>query len=513
VTLRPPPTRGTTALAGLVGLVTLATAAGIVPRWPGALHLVALPPLDLAADLRWLLAKAPSWPVGLAGIAVLAILRVTVLALLAATPDGPRWRLAASTYAVATPLVLLAAQLDFVAHAALYSRLFGVAIGLLAAAFVLFAAAPFTGAQRWWPAWRCSAKAGFRVGDLVAYAIVLVGLGAVAELLPAPAVAALVPLTGALTWLAVARLRAPAPTHARWHLAGAAVLGLILFAAVVVSRGHPWHVAPTAHPGDAIVMSGINSASGEGAIFELEPARVGFTCERFHYFSYAGPGEGQPRGSAACPKGEGAPYQPEDTQRPFEEQVALLVEQAADLQPPVTVFAHSQAAWVAWAAAVEGGLPRPTTLVLVGPFPSSPLPYPAPGERGAGRIGGDLLRLLAPLSDAVDFDFEPDAPLARELLAQPDAASSVFDRPLPDDVEAVAVTATSDLALMPDGWRIAGAANACPVREAHPYLPLTPALHVAVDRHLAGAGSGPCPPWPELYRIASQAFGAPSASS
>jgi hypothetical protein len=472
VSLRPPPARGTTALVGLVGLVTLTTAAGIVPRWPGALHLVALPPLDLAADLRWLLARAPSWPVGLAGIAALAGLRVTVLALLAATQDGPRWRLAASTYAVATPLVLLAAQLDYVAHAALYSRLFGVALGLLAAAFVLLAAAPFTGAERWWPAWRRSAKAGFRVGDLVAYAIVLVGLGAVAELLPAPAIAALVPLTGALTWLAVARLRAPAPTHARWHLAGAAALGLAIYVAVVVSRGHPWHLAPTEHPGDAFVMSGINSASGEGA-----------------------------------------PYQPEDTQRPFEEQVALLVEQAADLQPPVTVFAHSQAAWVAWVAPVEGDLPRPTTLVLVGPFPSSPLPYPAPGERGAGRVGGDLLRLLAPLSDAVDFDFEPDAPLARELLAQPDAASSVFDQPLPDDVDAIAVVATSDLALMPDGWRIAGTANACPVREAHPYLPLTPALHAAVDRYLTGAAPGPCPPWPELYRTASQAFGAPPASS
>jgi hypothetical protein len=515
VILRPPSTRATAAFAGLVGLLTVGTAVGLVPRWPGALHLVALPPLDLAADLRWLLARAPSWPVGLAGLLVLVGLRITVLAWLAATCDGPRWRLAATSYAVATPLVLLAAQLDFVAHAALYSRLFGVALGLLAAAFLLFAAAPFAGGgqQRWWPAWRRSAGAGFRVADLAGYAVVLVGLGALAEVVPDLAIVALVPVSGVVTWLAIARLRAPAPAHARLHLAGAVALGLAAFAVVVVTRGHPWHVAAGEHPGDAIIMSGINSASGEGAIFELEPERVGFTCERFHYFSYAGTGDGQPRGSAACPKREGAPYQPEDTQRPFEEQVSLLAEQSADLEPPITVFSHSQAAWVAWVAAVEGGLPRPATLVLVGPFPSSPLPYPPPGQRGTGRIGGDLLRLLAPLSDTVDFDFEPDAPLARELLAQPDAASAVFARSLPDEVDAVAITATSDLALMPDGWRIDGATDVCPVREAHPYLPLTPALHAAVDRFLAGEPPPHCPPWPELYRTASQAFGAPPASA
>jgi hypothetical protein len=249
--LRPPSTRATAAFAGVVGLLTIATATGLVPRWPGALHLVALPPLDLAADLRWLLARAPSWPVGLAVLALLAGVRITVLASLAATSDGPRWRLAATTYAVATPLVLLAAQLDFVAHAALYSRLFGVALGLLATAFLLFAAAPFAAGEqhRWWPAWRRSAGAGFRVADLAAYAAVLVGLGALAEVVPDLAIAALVPVSGAATWLVVARLRAPAPSHARLHLAGAAALGLAVFALVVVTRGQPWHVAPTSIPG------------------------------------------------------------------------------------------------------------------------------------------------------------------------------------------------------------------------------------------------------------------------
>jgi hypothetical protein len=258
-------------------------------------------------------------------------------------------------------------------------------------------------------------------------------------------------------------------------------------------------------------MSGINSASGEGAIFELEPERIGYTCAQFHYYSYAGPGDGQPRGDAACPKREGAPYLPEDTQRPFEEQVTLLDRQVAPLEPPVTVLAHSQAAWVAWHAAATGRLDGVTTLVLIGPFPSSPAGFPPAGDRGPGRVGGDLFRLLQPVTDLADFDFLVDAPLTRELLARPDAAAGVFADGLPDRIEALALTATPDLALMPDGWRIDGATDACPIREAHPYLPITPALHRTVDRFLAGVRQDPgaCPRWPEVYRRASQAFGAP----
>jgi hypothetical protein len=74
----------------------------------------------------------------------------------------------------------------------------------------------------------------------------------------------------------------------------------------------------------------------------------------------------------------------------------------------------------------------------------------------------------------------------------------------------LAVTSSSDLALMPDGWRTGGATDVCPLRVAHPYLPLAPEFHRAVDRFLDGdRGGDGCPPWPELYRLAVQAFGAP----
>jgi hypothetical protein len=205
-------------------------------------------------------------------------------------------------------------------------------------------------------------------------------------------------------------------------------------------------------------------------------------------------------------------YRVRRIQRPFAEQVELLAAQVEDLEEPVTILAHSQAAWVAWQAASDDRLEGVTDLVLVGPFPSSPTGFPPPGRSGPGRVGGDLFRVLEPVPELADFAFEVDAPLTHELLAAPDAAGEVFSQPLPEGTRALAVTASSDLALMPDGWRIDQATDACPVREAHPYLPLTPALHHAADRFLDGdRGREPCPLWPELYRRASQALGAPPA--
>ncbi|MFA9443993.1 hypothetical protein [Egicoccus sp. AB-alg6-2] len=524
------------AYAILVGLVTLGVAAGAVPRWSGSLHLVALPPLDLAADLRWLLARASTWPAAVAGMAVLLAVRITVLALLI-DAERPRWRLAATFYAVAWLPLLLAAQFDFIAHAALYSRLFGAALFVLGLVFVALAAAPWSEGTgdaagrsaaadrplvgRLSRAWRGAARAGLRAPVLLAYVAALVVLGAVAERWRPQSLWLAVPASGLLTLATIARLRSPAPARPGRGLAAVTVLGLALWGTTVVTRDAPWTASTATRDGSAVIMSGINSASGEGAIFTLRPAYVGFTCEQFTYYSYAGPGDGQPQGVAVCPLDAGAPYVPEDTQRPFEEQVDLLAEQTAGLEPPIVVFAHSQAAWVAWQAAVEERIDGLAALVLIGPFPSSPLAWPPPGEPGPGIVGGALFRFLAPAAAVVDFDFDVDASLSRELLASPDAAATVFAQPLPQDVAALAVTASSDLAVMPDGWRIDGAVDVCPVREAHPYLPITPHVHRAVDRFLdgqvlrdppaAGSGQQGCPPWPELYRLASQPFGAPPA--
>ncbi|GGI02835.1 hypothetical protein GCM10011354_01710 [Egicoccus halophilus] len=538
--MRRPATTGVAAYAALVVACTLAVATGLVPRWSGAVHLVALPPLDVAADARWLLARATSWPLAVGGAAALLAVRITALALLL-DAERPRWRLAAIFYAVVWLPAVLAAQLDFIAHAALYSRLFGGALFVLAALFVLSAATPWvplgrgttpggqdtgrvatTGdpvAWRLGVAWRAAVRAGLRAPVLAAYVAALLVLGALAEATRPVGIVVAVPVSGALTLATVARLRAPVPQRPLAGLAGVTALGLALWGTTVVTRDAPWTASTSERDGSAVIMSGINSASGEGAIFTLQPAFVGYTCEQFTYYSYAGPGDSQPQGVAVCPLDHGAPYVPDHTQRPFDEQVALLEAQAADLEPPIVVFAHSQAAWVAWQAAAEERLDGLAALVLLGPFPSSPLTWPPPGENGPGLVGGELFRQLVPLADLVDFDFLVDAPLSRELLATPDAASAVFAQPLPDGVEALAVTASSDLAVMPDGWRIDGALDVCPLREAHPYLPITPHFHRAADRFLdgevlrdppaEGEGQRGCPPWADLYHLASQPFGAP----
>src|SRR5258708_2340905 len=75
--------------AALVAGVSLAALVGLIPRWPGLAHEVAFPPLDLFADVRVLMARAPSVP--LFGVGVVAAL-VARAAILAAVIGFPRRR-------------------------------------------------------------------------------------------------------------------------------------------------------------------------------------------------------------------------------------------------------------------------------------------------------------------------------------------------------------------------------------------------------------------------------------
>jgi hypothetical protein len=494
------------AISGLLG-------AGVVPSWPGAIHLVALPPLDVIADLRWLLTTSRSWPAFLAVWGLLLLCRVTVLAALLGSPARPAWRPAVGTYVVAMPVALVAAQFDFIAHAVLYSRIYGAALGVAALLFLVVAPLPWTPASTLRAALRHAARHGFRAEVTVPYAAALLLLGAVVEQGGSAWVLPAVPVSAGLTALAAWRLRAAPLLPATLVWAG--LIGVLTAAALgtVLSRGPDPTPDPAARDGSLLLMSGINSSSGEGTIFTLDPDLLGYTCEQTHYFSYAGTGDGQPQGVATCPIRTGAPYVPEDTQRPFAEQVELLEAQTAQLQPPLVVLAHSQAAWVAWAAASSGRLEPGTSLVLIGPFPSSPVAYPPEDTDGPGRVGGDLLRVLEPVPQLADFDFVVDAPLSRELLAQPDAATRVFEAPLPEGIDALAATASSDLALLPDGWRLEGARDVCPLRTAHPYLPVDATLLSEIDAFLDRRPATRCPPWPDLYRSLVQAVGVPPVRS
>lgn len=523
-------------LAALTAAVTLLAAAGVLPRWPGLVHAVALPPADVFTDLRVLLARASTTPAFLAGAAVALAARVVVLSLLLGGLDRARLRLAARYYAVAALPLLLAAQLEFIAQAVLYSRLLWAGVALLALVWLVLApvpwqtrppergtpprraapsgqapppgraapsgqapppgraAAPGSGGLRLRSALRTTWRRGGRVAVLVPYAVALLLLGALADVRPGWVVA-LVPVSAALTAAAIAALTRPPRGRPGRRLAAAAAASALLATVFVATRGgEGYGPRPAAREGSLLLMSGINSASGRGAIFETENERLGYTCDQTYYFSYAGPGPGQPRGVANCPIRTGRPYVEEDTQRPVDEQVAAFAEQVRGLPRPLVVAAHSHAVWVAWQA-VADGLAEVDVLVLVGPFPSSPLGYPPPGEPGEGRVAGDLLRLMVPLAELVDFTFRPDAPAARELLATPYGAEAALARPLPPDVRALGVTSATDLPLMPDGWRLPVERNACPQRVAHTYLPIRAPFVNELNRFLDHRPPLPCPPW------------------
>jgi hypothetical protein len=165
--------------------------------------------------------------------------------------------------------------------------------------------------------------------------------------------------------------------------------------------------------------------------------------------------------------------------------------------------------WLAWEAMASGSAPQVDALIMVGPFPQTPVGYPPPGEDAPGRVAGELLRLLVPLTDLAQFHFEPDAPASRELLAPVNRSEEIHSRPLPAHVRAVGVTSATDLPLMPGGWRLPVERNVCPIREAHPYLPDTPAFYHEVNRFLDRRPGLPCTPWRTWGRPMALPFGVP----
>ncbi|MDB1087198.1 hypothetical protein PJ985_06395 [Streptomyces sp. ACA25] len=496
-------------LAAVSVVVVLLALAGALPQWPGLPHFVALPPADLHADLRVLLTRAPSVPAFVALLAVVLAVRVVVLCLLLGGLTWRRARFAALFYAVAALPLLLAAQLEFMASALLYSRLFWAAMTLLALTWFLTAPMPWQREERLRTAFTRSWRHGLRVEVLIPYALVLILLGVLADNFPVLTIP-LIPVSALATGVAITFLARPAPHRPLRRLAAAALALAVAGTVFTVTRGAVDDgPVPEPREGSVLLMSGINSASGRGAIFETDIETLGYTCEQTFYFSYSGPGDGQPRGVATCPITTGAPYTPEDTQRPLAEQVEIFAEQIADLPRPLVVAGHSQAVWVVWQALASGVAPEVDAALFVGPFPQSPVGYPAADDDGEGRVAGDLLRLLIPLADLVDFDFDPDAPLAQEILATPDAASSIIAEPLPDDVRSLSMTSATDLPLMPDGWHLPVDRNACPMRVAHPYLPIRAVFHQEVNRFLDGRPALDCPAWRDWGAPVSRPFGTP----
>ncbi|MDV3208675.1 MAG: hypothetical protein LOY04_16915 [Rhodococcus ruber] len=498
-------------LAAAAALVVLLAVTNAVPTWPGLIHLVALPPLDQFADLRLVLSRAPSWPVFLMLLAAVSAARVALMAWLLGGLDARRLRFAALFYAVAFGPVLLAAFADATAYAVLYSRLFWPAVALVGVLVLTLGPVPWQGTVRLREALALTWRRGLRVEVTLPYCAVVLALGALAERVPVLTVP-LVPVSAVTTGLAIRAMHRPAlrrPGTAVSAFVAALVAASIAF---VATRGYDEPEPGPPQPGSLLILSGINSASGRGAIHATDVHRLGYRCEQVYYFSYAGPGDGQPQRDATCPIRTGAPYGPSDTQRPFQEQVDLFVEQASGLPRPLVVAAHSHAVWVVWEA-VATGRADVDALLLVGPFPSTPTGYPPPGVNAPSRVFADLLRLAAPATDLVRFHFDPETPAARDLLGTAGAAESVLARPLPGAVRASSLPSATDLPLMPDGRELDVERNECPARVAHPYLPKSAAFEDAAIRFLNGRPPPPCPPWRDWGAVLVRPFGVPAGQA
>ncbi|MDV6013397.1 hypothetical protein [Haloechinothrix sp. LS1_15] len=497
-------------LGGLTVVVLLLAGTGIVPVWSGLPHLVALPPVDLYTDLRLLLTGATSVPAFLALLLLVAVVRIVVLALLLGGLSRARLTFAAAFYGTVFLPLLLAAQLGYLGFALLYARVFWPAVGLVAVVFVLTAAVPWQHTTRLRSALAGTWREGLRVATLLGYGAVLIAIGGLAHTWDRLALP-LVPVSAMATAVTIGLLRRPARRGAGWRLTAACTAMTVAATVFVGTRDAGRAPVPEERNGSLMIMSGINSASGLGAVFHIPPERFGLTCEQVYYYSYAGKGDGQPRGHARCPIRTGAPYEPEDTGRPMIEQAEVFADQVADLPEPIRVIGHSHSVWVAWLAVASGMAPEVDELVLIGPFSESTQGYLPAGQRGPGHVASELLRLLAPLTEPVDFNFDPDAPAVRQMLADPRGVEEIFEQSLPEDVGAISLTSTTDLPLMPSGWRLPVDRNACPIREAHPYLPTSEALYREVNRYLDGEPPPPCPSWRDWGAPASAPFGPPPA--
>ena len=479
-------------MTALTTAVVVLAASGVLPRWPGLVHAVAPPPLDLAFDLRVLVARSPSYLVFAAGLVLALAVRVAALATILRGLGRPRpVRAAALFYAAVSVPLFLGAGLEWAGYAAVYHWYFWGGLGLVVVTALVGWGSPLR-------------TAGGRIGRGFASMVAVGLLGAAATTGPWAAVA-LVPVSAAVTVLAVAWLIRPPPEDRRTG-------SVVALAVVLVAAALPPQPVPADAPEEGAVLflvPGVDTSSGRGALYRLDPEALGYRCRQVRYYSYRGPGPGADRGAAPCRLRGHAPYERADTQAPLGELVSAFVAQLREIRrdhpgSPVVVVTHSQGGWVAWRSLARRGPLGVTHLVMLAMFPRSAASYPPPGRDGSGRVGADVLRALTAVSHGLDTaTFDPDAPLARQTLARRGAIEAIFEEPLPAGVTAATVFSTLDVAVAPEGWTVPGALDGGVVDATHAGLPRSAAALVAVRRALTG---GPGPPSSTLAAVLARAL-------
>jgi hypothetical protein len=496
-------------LAALAAATVLLGGAGVLPRWPGLVHAVALPPFDLAFDLRVLVARASSYPLFAMGALASLTARSLILAVILGAmgfeaPFRERVRRAARFYLVAWIPLALAAGLSFAALAALYHWYFWAGLGILLVAGPALMPVLLGDGQR--------IRWGLR------YLFLLIVVGGLAEAAGPWGTVALVPVSAAIS---IAVLNHRPRRRGGSPLAGAAsFLPLACLIGAAVLTPFATGSAEGAQPGpqsEAVLflVPGVDTSSGHGALYRFEPQPLGFSCDRVFYYSYLGPGPGAPRGDARCPLRLHAPYGQQHTQLPLDTLTQAITQQVVAVRKatdgaPVVVVTHSQGNLIAWHGLAGGTIPGVSHLVMLAGFPRNVAPYPPRGQDGSGRVGGDVLRVFTGLARRLGIGkFDPDAPLARQTLASPDATRRILAEPLPPGIQALSVAATFDAPLFPSGRSVRGALDGGTVDTTHVGL-VTSARTVNILRgFLAREPAGSTTPLATVLGWATPAFGPP----
>jgi hypothetical protein len=491
-----------TAAVGFLALV------GILPRWPGLVAEVGLPPLDQVADMRVLLARAPSPGIFALGV----ILDVLVRGLLLAWATGGTRRVAAAFRFVIASLLpaWVAAELSYSAQAILYSLLAwaGVAVCLLA----LLGMGTVPWSARFHKARATRGGSGslpIRLLTLLGYFAALSVDGAlvqrhgeVVEMAGLVASASLSVLAaGMLTGGEQRRRPSGGPM---FSVAGSRALWVAALVPLALAPSMPASSSPSEHRGlvlrgSLLVVPGIDTSSGHGSAYLIRPQALGFDCARTYYFSYAGLGNGARRGEATCPIRSGAPYTREDTRQSLRVLVEDFEEEAARLPHPITVVTHSSGAWIAWDALASDPALAVRRMVLLAPLWGG-IGYPSPGLAVPGAVGSAGMHLVVAIGRAIHFTtFEPFEPFARDLLSPPGASRALFEQALPYGVRVLAIQSWLDLAIVGQQPRNRALQVACPVIAAHGSVPEDPKAMAEARAFLDGQSQPPCSPfisWP-----------------
>lgn len=497
-------------LVGVAAAVTVLAATGAVPAWAGLAHHVALPPLDLFADVRVLLAEAPSYPSFVSGLVASLVLRSVVLAAMLGALGRQGMARGLAFYGASLVPALAAGVLGFAGVVVLYALFLWAAVVVAVTAAVVLGPLP-------WRGWRC--RGARRV--VVAYLVALLAVSLASSAGARSAQVGLVWVSAGLTAVAVRRLSCEGRwLRGGWRPVPTAILAVVLAAGPVEAPAQSR--APAAEPavgvpvpprprdGTLFLVPGIGASSGTSTMFRLDPGALGFGCEQTVYFSYAGPGDGAPQRSSRCPITRGAPYVAEDTHRPMAELAASFRAQLADLTPPVVVVAHSQGGWIA--ASALGGEPVGAVgaVVLLGTFPRHQRGYVLDGT-GGGLVGTDGMEALTGVLRAAGVtSFDPRAPLPRDHLGTTGAVADLMVAGFPTGVRVVTVTAAPDLPLMGPDWRLDAATDLCPVYVDHSGLITSSRVHRLVGDALDGRDPAGCAWWRRWPPLAFSAFGAPS---